>query len=139
MSKPRYRWWGYVKNVLRAYPSLEREYNELFKPAITPTLSGMPSGGEVGRKTEATALRELPRPKQRELESVRKAIEQIGRLGAGRDILRVVDMVFFKNTHTLTGAAYAIGISYETAKIYQRRFILAVAKNYGLLEEDEKD
>lgn len=139
MSKPRYRWWGYVKNVLRAYPSLEREYNELFEPAMTPTLSGMPSGGEVGRKTEATALRELPRSKQRELESVRKAIEQIDRLDAGRDILRVADMVFFKNTHTLAGAAYAIGISYETAKIYQRRFILAVAKNYGLLEEDEKD
>ena len=22
MSKPRYRWWGYVRNVIRAYPSM---------------------------------------------------------------------------------------------------------------------
>ena len=23
MSKPRYRWWGYVRNVIRAYPKLQ--------------------------------------------------------------------------------------------------------------------
>ena len=24
MSKPRYRWWGYVKAVIRAYPALDK-------------------------------------------------------------------------------------------------------------------
>lgn len=136
MSKPRYRWWGYVKSVIRAYPSLSKEYSELLEQTITSSVSGTPGGGGDSRKTEATALRELPMPKQKELDSVRKAIKEMEVDSTGRDVLRLVDMVFWKRTHTLSGAAYAVCISYETAKIYQRRFILTVAKNYGLLEKD---
>lgn len=52
----------------------------------------------------------------------------------GRQGLATVHaMVYWKNTHTLSGAAYQVNISYETAKIYQRQFIVAVAQNYGLL------
>ncbi len=29
MSKPRYGWWGYVKNMIRRYPSLKMEYEYL--------------------------------------------------------------------------------------------------------------
>ena len=28
MSKPRYRWWGYVKAVIRAYPALDKVMRE---------------------------------------------------------------------------------------------------------------
>lgn len=28
MSKPRYDWWGYVKGMIRRYPSLCAEYAE---------------------------------------------------------------------------------------------------------------
>ena len=34
MSKPRYRWWGYVKAVIRAYPALDKVMRE---PIYTPT------------------------------------------------------------------------------------------------------
>lgn len=37
MSKPREPWWGYVKNVLRAYPDYKRELARLRSSvAITP-------------------------------------------------------------------------------------------------------
>ena len=43
MSKPRYRWWGYIRNVIRAYPELKKEYDALHQQSVTANLSGMPS------------------------------------------------------------------------------------------------
>lgn len=138
MSKPRYKWWGYIKNVIRDYPRLKQEYEALHEQSITPNMSGMPVGGEISRMVEKIAIRELPGTKQREYEAVRRAIAATQRLDTARETLDIIDMVFWKNTHTLSGAAYQTNLSYETAKRYQRRFIAMVARNYGLLDE-EKD
>lgn len=136
MSKPRYRWWGYIKNVIRAYPALKAEYEALKEPSITASMSGMPGAGNVSDPTAQTALRELPGTKQREYEAVKKAIEATQRLAVGKETLEIVDMVFWKNRYTLNGAAYHAHISYESAKRYQRDFILCVARNYGLMDGD---
>ena len=65
MSKPRYGWWGYVKNMIRAYPGLKREYDDLHTQHITANMSGTGGGGGgVNRSLENIAMRELPRPKE---------------------------------------------------------------------------
>ena len=53
MSKPRYRWWGYVKAVIRAYPALDKVMRE---PNYTPTtarrrwsVAGMCGNQEAGQ------------------------------------------------------------------------------------------
>lgn len=66
--------------------------------------------------------------------AVQRAIDQTMKLDNGQDRLRVVDLVFFKQTHTLEGAALMVPCGYDTAQKYHAQFIKLVAKNYGLLD-----
>ena len=134
MSKPRYKWWGYIKAVIRAYPGLKREYEDLHEQSITANISGMPGGGSASRGTEDIAVRELPYTRQREYEAVRRAVDATKLMPTGTDRLALVDMVFWKKSHTLAGAAMKAGYSYDRAKQLHRDFIITVAKHYGLLD-----
>lgn len=136
MSKPRYKWWGYIKNVIRAYPGLKREYEELHEQSVTANASGVPGGGGVSRGTENIALRELSRPRQMEYDAVRKAIAVTERMRTGSDRLKLMNLVFWKNSHTLQGAAFAVNISYETAVEYHRDFIMLTAYFRELVDGD---
>ena len=127
MSRPRYKWWGYVKNMIRAYPGLKKEYDNLHEQSVTPNLSGMPGGSAVSRGTENIALKELPKAKQMEYDAVRKAIAVTEKMKNGSDRLKIINLVFWKNSHTLQGAAMAIPVSYETAVEYHRDFIMVAA------------
>lgn len=134
MSKTRYKWWGYIKAVIRAYPTLRKEYEELHEQNITAKLSSIPGGGSVSRGTEDIAIRELPYTKQREFEAVRRAVEATRRLEGGDRRVMIIDLVYWKNSHTLAGAAMKAGYSYDRAKQLHRDFIITVAKHYGLLD-----
>lgn len=134
MSKPRYKWWGYIKNVIRAYPGLKREYDDLHEQSVTANMSGMPGGGSVSRGVENIAVRELPRTSQREYEAVRQAISVTEHMNASRDRLKIIDLVYWKKTHTLEGAALMIPCSYRTARRYHEAFIELVAQKYGLMD-----
>ena len=127
MSRPRYKWWGYVKNMIRAYPGLRKEYEDLHQQAVTANMSGMPCGGTASRGTENIALKELPKAQQMEYDAVRKAIAVTKQMRTGTDRLKIIDLVFWKNSHTLQGAAMAIPVSYETAVEYHRDFIMIAA------------
>lgn len=99
MSKPRYGWWSYVKDMLRRYPNLTNE---------------------------------------NESEAIRKAIEKTESLVDGADRMSVIKMVFFKETHTLQGAALNVPCSYDTAKKWTQQFIRLVARCFecnGLLKD----
>ena len=135
MSKPRYRWWGYIRGVIRAYPELKQEYDELHIQSITAGMSGMPSGGGVSRGTEDLAIRELPCTKQREYESVRRAIEATKLMNNGAQRLRIIELVYWKRSHTVEGAAMMVGYSPDRGKQIHGDFIRLVAKYYGLLDK----
>lgn len=136
MSKPRYKWWGYIKNVIRSYPALKREYEDLHEQSMAVNMSGMPRGGCVSRGTEDIAVRELPYTKQREYEAVRRAVETVKRCPTANDRLSLVDMVFWKRSHTLSGAAYKLNLSYTTAQRYHGEFVVAVAQFYGMMDTE---
>lgn len=137
MSKPRYKWWGYIKSVIRAYPDLKKEYEAIHEQSITANVSGMPGAGEVSRGTEDIALRELPRPKQREYDAVRNAASATASMKTGKDRLNIIDLVFWKKSHTLAGAAMQANISYDTAIGYHGDFIMLVAYFKELVTYDE--
>lgn len=137
MSKPRYRWWSYAKNVIRAYPALAKEYRELHEQSITANASGMPGGSDVSRGTETVALRELPKQKQREYDAVRKAVLVTRQMRTGPERMKLIDMVFWKQSHTLQGAAMAINISYDTAINYHGDFIMLSAYFRDLVDYDD--
>ena len=136
MSKPRYRWWGYILAILRAYPELCAKLQQLKDQHIT--VSYEPSGGGKGgisRPTESAALAELRGTEGKEYNAVRQAIEYTAKLKSGTERNALIDMVFFKKSHSLEGAAIALFISYSTAKKWHKEFILAVADFYGLLDD----
>ncbi|MCD8005078.1 MAG: hypothetical protein LUE91_05440 [Oscillospiraceae bacterium] len=105
MSRKRYRWWGYVKAVLRIYPE---------------HCGTIQAGGA------------LQRDDLREYEAVRKAIDAKEQDRDGAVTLEIIEMVYFKGSHTLQGAADAVGYSYGHAKRIQEGFLLLVARNLGL-------
>lgn len=135
MSRPRYRWWGYVKAVIRAYPELLARYDALHSPSVTAGYGNLAPGAGPGDPTGRTALRELPRQEQRELEAVQKAIEKTAALPAGRERLLVIDLVLFKKSHTLDGAAMQVPCSVVTAKRYHGDFVRLTAEKLGLKDD----
>lgn len=136
MSKPRYRWWGYIRNVIRAYPELKKEYEELHQQSITANTSGMRGGNGVSRGTENVALRELPRTKQKEYDAVSRAIEITRRMPNGTQRLQIIEFVYWKRTHTVEGAAMKAGYSVDRGKQLHGEFVRLVAKCYGFLESE---
>lgn len=135
MSKPRYDWWGYVKGMIRRYPELCAKEKELHTVSISPDLSGMPHGrGNKSDPTANAALRELPDINRREMEAVRKAIEETRKMETGEERLRMVRLVFWDKTYTLVGAAKKCNIAYITARRWHGDFIRYVGKAFGFFD-----
>jgi hypothetical protein len=134
MSKPRYGWWSYVKSMIRRYPALKEQYEDLHSQSVTASYSGMPHGSGAGRPTEALAIRELPTNSQREYEAVRRAIGLTERYSNGRQRLAIVKMVLWDKQYTLEGAALQIPCCISKAKMWHSEFIRLVASEYGLMD-----
>lgn len=135
MSKPRYDWWSYVKGMIRRYPELCARQEELRKTSLSPDLSGMPHGhGKISDPVADAALRELPEINRREMEAVRKAIEETKRLDTGEERLRMIRLVFGDRTHTLEGAAIKLHRCHRTLVQWNGDFIRCVAKNSEFYE-----
>lgn len=134
MSKPRYDWWSYAKGMIRRYPQLKQEYEELHTSSMIADYSGNPHGSGASRTTECIALRELPTTSQREYEAVRRAIETTKQYKNGRQRMQIVQLVFWKRSHTIEGAAQQIPCSEITARRWHGDFIRMVAKFYGLMD-----
>lgn len=71
---------------------------------------------------------------KKEAEAVKSAIEFTGQKEDGEDRLKVIDLIFWKKTHTLPGAAMRIPCSERTARRWHTEFIKEVAKNFGLID-----
>lgn len=134
MSKPRYKWWGYVKWCIRDYPAKCRELAELRRQSFGAG-DGLPRGSEARRSTEDIALRGFAGQKEREHRGVDEAVRETRALPDGEAILRLVELVFWRGTHTLQGAAMACHTSEATARRWHNAFIRRVARHMGLLDD----
>lgn len=132
MSKPRYLWWDYIRKVIRAYPERKKEYEELHRQSVTANLSGMPGSISVLRGTENIAIRELPRTKQKEYDSVKQAIKLTQKMHNGNQRLKMIEYIYWKNTkYTVEGAAEKVGYSSDRGKQIHGDFVRLVAECYG--------
>lgn len=123
MAKSKDNWREETRRIIRSYPELAREEARLRECRITPSYTGTPGSGGSGSKTENAALKELPPRKQRELDAVRRAISTTGRYRNAKDRLKVIDLVYWRQTHTLQGAAQLCHYSWETAQEWNAAFI----------------
>lgn len=126
-------WWSYAKHMVRQYPELKRQYNELHLQSITADTTKIPSrGGSASRSTELVAMRSLPPARQAEYDAVTKAIEQTKRRKNGAERLKLIELVFWKQTHNIEGASLAIGYSEDSGRRFHRDFLHLVGLNRGL-------
>lgn len=65
--------------------------------------------------------------------AVEAAIKETEQLADGGERLRLIDLVLWKRTHTLQGAAPACYVSERTAQEWHRQFIRLVGQKRGLL------
>lgn len=68
-----------------------------------------------------------------EVAAVKDAIEETEQLVDGAERIRLIDLVLWKRTHTLQGAALACYVSERTAQEWHRQFIRLVGQKRGLL------
>lgn len=135
MSKPRYRWWGYVKNVILAYPELRERLLETPETAVTARYGPQTRQNGTGRPIERSAVQRLSSRDTEEYEAVNAAIRETARMSNGEARLAIIDLVYWKRSHTLAGAGMQIGYSYRRTKDLHQQFVCAVAENLGLKEK----
>ena len=132
VSKPRYRWWGFIRNVIRDYPILKRDLDELRSQSVTANLSGMPRGGGSGRTIEAVALRCLPADDQKMYDAVARAIEMTRLRPDGKERLDLITMMYWSpRPITAKSSALLLHISERTAKRWHGNFVRLVGFCYG--------
>lgn len=132
MSKPRYLWWGFVRGMIRAYPTLKSELDDLQEQGIAANLSGMPRGGGDGRTVENLALQQLPKDSMEMYDAVAKAVRAAEARTDGRERIRLIRLMYWvKEPRPMQIAALHLHISETTAKRWHGDFVRSVAKNYG--------
>jgi hypothetical protein len=131
MSKPAHSWYSIVLRVMRNYPELCARREQLREQSITTGYTGITARGGNSRKTETTALRQLSPREESDLEAVLKTIRTAERWPCGDTVLRMVELVDWKGTHTIRGAEFALFLGENTGKKLRSRFINELAKNMG--------
>lgn len=75
---------------------------------------------------------------EHERQAVQAAVEAAEALAEGESRLKLIDLVFWKRTNTLTGAALALHISERTARRWHTAFIRSVARNLRGENNDQR-
>ena len=135
MSTPRYKWWSYVRWMIRLYPERIAELRRR-QEAKTTAAYGIrsPSGSEVHRTTEDLGTVSLGRVVDLEIDAVRRALEDTAALPDGDLRLQLIDSYYWKKTHDLDGAARAAFVSDVTGRRWNAEFVRTVARYFGLLD-----
>ena len=123
MSKYRHWWRPNVERALRVYPYLKAAKQAAQEQSITPSYTGMPRGGGISRTTENAATRHFSAQEEKILDAVDRAIAEVSKHRDGQEVLRIVEMVDFKRSHTLEVAAMALFMHRVTASDKRTRFV----------------
>lgn len=126
MSKPRKRWWGYVRNMIRDYPTLKQIRNRA-GPPITLVES------RTGRATRALPVTRLCPEDQKALEAVEHALADTAAAPGGSRKQMLIHLMYWSDQRlTAKSAAEHLGISEITAKRWHGEFVRRVARHCAL-------
>lgn len=132
MSKPKYRWWAFVRKMIRDYPSLKQDWRDIHEQSVTANYSGSPRGGGNGRSLESIALRQLPPDDQKVYDAVTRTVELVNLRPDGAARLDLIRLMYWQpKTLPLKSAALVLFISERTAKRWHGDFVRLVGKCYG--------
>lgn len=63
--------------------------------------------------------------------AIENALDRTGKMENGRLRVEVIDLVYFKKTHTLCGAAMMVNVSTRTAQRWTTAFVNEVGRESG--------
>lgn len=121
-----------MERFIRNYPRMRERKNAIQSQSMTANYSAMPRGGGGSRSTENVALRQLAPGEEYILRAIERAIEDVGRMDNGREVLTVVEYVYWMR-FTMAEAAEFSHLSERTAQRRADKFVYAVAKNLYFL------
>ena len=132
MSSPRYRWWGFVRRMIRDYPGLKAAYVQLHAPSLTAGTSGMPGGGGISNPVESVALRQLPADDQKAYDAVTRAVEITKLLPDGDLRVELIRYVYWGRwQQRVEDVPAVLPVSRRTAIRWHGDFIRLTGKCYG--------
>lgn len=135
MSKPKHPYWSYVKSILKDYPRVKKEVETPLDPRITPIYGvNIHKTGEISNPTQDCVIHDVPEKDQVRYDAVNNAIRRtINDHPDDADArLLIVDLVYFKKTHTIEGAGMRAHTSKSNAGRWQAEFIRIVADELNL-------
>ena len=132
--RDRPRWWGYVIHVIQDYPELHAKLIGLRETNITANYTGLTGSSGLSDPIYNAVTKSLPRRDQIEHDAVETAIAWVMTRPNSRQRMMLITMVYLRRTHTLEGAALAVGYVYGHAKRLNQEFVREVAKNLELTD-----
>lgn len=131
MSSPKYRWWGFVRRMIRDYRGLKAVHDDLHTQSLSAAPSGSPGGGD-GRTVENIALRQLPVDDQKAYDAVSKAVEITRLLPDGELKVALIRFVYWgQGQRRVEDAPLVLPVSRRTAIRWHGDFVRLVGKCYG--------
>ena len=125
-------WWSYVKQIVKEYPDLCEELEEVKFAHVTMRYGVVHTRtrSEIPRPVETAVLQKLSPGKQRKYEAVTKAISLTKQRYKhnSEERLKIIEMVYFSKQYTLSGAAVALPCHLNTASRWQADFLRLVAE-----------
>lgn len=113
-----------ARNALRAYPKITKRQKE---PRITPEYGGVVVQHEASRTTENIALSaSLTEAEENIITAVEFALQMQLRCYNGADRMKMVQLVYFRKTHTLQGAAQEVGYNVNTVRSWNAELLSSV-------------
>lgn len=137
MSRRDYPWWGDVKRLIEQYPELKEAMRDQLPAAATAQYGPLTPQSAPGRALESLVVKRLSRREAAEIEAVEAAIRETARKPTGEARLAIIDLVYWRKSHRLCGAAMEIGYSEIQAKRYSAEFIRLVAFYLGKIPRAE--
>ena len=132
MNRYNDNWRNYAVNSMRDYYRYRDMKRAAQSTRVTAQYNKGRGGGGTSRTTESAALRTgLTRQQEREFDAVEKAVKATRRGPDGKLRVKVVEMVYFRGTHSIEGAAQIVHVGYSTAWRWTDNFIRLVGKNLG--------
>jgi len=103
--------------------------------SVTAKYSDMPMQHSAGRPFENVVVNKLSGKDTEEYEAVEEAIRETTEMENGDVRMSIINLVYWKQSHTLAGAGMQAGYSYRHTQRVNEQFAYLVAENLGLKEK----
>lgn len=119
-------WRGEARRALREYPRIKRRQAEN-EATITPVYGGAAVQHSASRTTENVALRStLTEREENIVSAVEFMLSMQRRYQNGAERVRMVELVYFRHTHTIDGAADVVHYSADALWRWNTEILTAV-------------